>query len=77
MDALNTLRIVMGLRGLVTVILSLFGGEEVKSPPAADEPVKVTVTRVEQGGRIVVESRQRMADGSETKSLEIVTVFVQ
>jgi hypothetical protein len=77
MDAFNTLRIVMGIRGFLTVVLSLFGGEEAKSPPGADEPVKVTVTRVENDGRIVIESRQRMADGAETKSLEVVTVFVQ
>ena len=78
MDAFNTLRIVMAMRGFLTVVLSLFGGDDDKAPPHAAQPVQTTVTRrLETDGSVVVETRQRMADGSETKSLEIVSTFVK
>jgi len=77
MNTFNTLRIVMALRGFVTVALSFFGGEEPKAPPHAQEPVKVTVTRVENDGRLLIETRRQMADGSETKSLEVVPILVK
>jgi hypothetical protein len=70
-NILNTLRIIAGLRALLTFVLSLFGGEENKTPTHGDEPVRTTLTRVERDGSLIVERYERMADGSEFRSREV------
>jgi hypothetical protein len=76
MNILNTLRVIAGLRALLTFVLSLFGGEESKTPPPASESVKTTLTRVERDGSTIVERYELLADGSEFRSREVVAASV-
>ena len=75
MNTFNTLRLVMGIRGFLSLVLGLFADADAK-PPRPEEPAKATVTRVENGA-VVIESRQRLADGSEITSREVISIFVK